>query len=60
MAQRHNLQPSLSSASKIIGFVFLYLIGLSLVPMSASAGLHLFDSSPGTAAAATGPEDPAR
>ena len=51
MEPRQILQPSVISASKIIGFVLLYLIGLSLMPLSASAGRYLFDSSPGTAAA---------
>ena len=48
-------------ASRIIAFVFLYLIGLSLLPPGASAMRAASESFfPHRTAAATGLEDPAR
>ena len=51
--------PPVASASKVIALVFLYLIGLSMMPLNASATRTVSDSSHRTAAA-TGLEDPAR
>jgi hypothetical protein len=59
MGPRHFKTPAVASASKIIALVFLYLIGLSLMPLNASA-MRTASDSPHRTAAATGLEDPAR
>jgi hypothetical protein len=59
VAVRLRLKISSASALKIIALLFLYLVGLSLLPSLAAATRAFADTQDRTAAA-TGPQRPAR